>query len=348
MPVSFSDAALKRFTSDLKLKTLATRDALKSDMELYQSYIVWWNGKRRDFLTGIQHYLRDAGIDEPTVLWTGCPAEPGVSFATWDPLLVVDDPRGWSELLRKPTHVVPNRGVIRTVPISNVVSSELYRTALQSPGLNWGGWEIQHAQPADDPVTYQQIPGVLLTHAFNRTYTVADPRTMNDFRGPSGLAMIRHYSLNEHMMFDKNDAQKMNYFICDVERAGPACMMSEVLAMANGDPTMIGYLVGANFGRGFPLHVRRFNCAFLSLPALPGLVDRDASNHSEVVVRRIRTESDGTWLAVINTSPQMQSTTIKSGLTNLIDAATRLVIPNSDGSATLNLEPYSLRALHGN
>ena len=61
----------------------------------------------------------------------------------------------------------------------------------------------------------------------------------------------------------------LGYFVADIERAGPFCMMAEALAMANGDPTMIGYLVGSNYGRGFPGYVRDFNANFLALPALP-------------------------------------------------------------------------------
>ena len=57
--------------------------------------------------------------------------------------------------------------------------------------------------------------------------------------------------------------------MADVERAGPFCMQAEAVAMANGDPTMIGYLVGNNFERGFPMYVRDFNANFLALPALP-------------------------------------------------------------------------------
>ena len=89
----------------------------------------------------------------------------------------------------------------------------------------------------------------MLTHAFNRIYTVISPQTFEAFRGPSGLAIVRHYALNEHMMYDKDDQPLLNYFVTDIERAGPYCMLSEAIAMAQGDPTMIGYLVGNNFGQ---------------------------------------------------------------------------------------------------
>ena len=48
--------------------------------------------------------------------------------------------------------------------------------------------------------------------------------------------------------------------------------------MAHGDPTMIGYLVGCNFGRGFPQYVRNFNANFLALPALPSQVVPQAAS----------------------------------------------------------------------
>jgi len=242
------------------------------------------------------------GVDDPLVLFTGCPSEPGVPFHFWDPRMVTDRPDLWKTLLERPEHATESRGPIVPLTVQQVVEDDLYLKALTSPGLNWGDWEIQHSRPADDVQHYKNSAGVLLTHAFNRNYTVASPRTFDAYRTARGLAIVRHYALNENMMFDKHDKNILGYFIADIERAGPYCMMAEAHAMANGDPTMIGYLVGGNFGRGFPTYVRAFNVNFLALPALPSKVVKGAASDDEVVVRRIDTDKHGTWIAVVNTS----------------------------------------------
>ena len=302
LPVSFSEKALARFSAEARQNQPVTRESLKTDPQLYAQYIDWWGGKRREFLTALRDYLRSSGVDRATILFTGCSGEPGVPFASWDPRMVTDRPDLWLPLLQRPEHVAGDRGPIVPLTVPQVVERDLYLEALTSPGLNWGGWEVHHSRPADDPQRYRDIEGVLLTHAFNRNYTVASPRTFDAYRTPSGLAVVRHYTLNENMMFDQSDRDLLNYFVADVERAGPYCMLAEALAMAHGDPTMIGYLVGANFGRGFPEYVRNFNANYLALPALPSTLVPQATADAEVVVRRIDTDRHGTWIAVINTS----------------------------------------------
>jgi hypothetical protein len=228
--------------------------------------------------------------------------------------------------------------------IDQVVQQDLYLDALTSPGLTWGKWEIQHSRPADDPENYKQTDGVLLSHAFNRNYTVASPKTLDAFRTPSGLALIRHYSLNENMMFDKNDEDLLGYFVADIERAGPYCMMAEALAMANGDPTMIGYLVGSNFGRGFPIYVRNFNANFLALPALPSRIVPAASPDDQIIVRRIDSEQHGTWIAVINTSlDQKQNVSVAIPSGTIVDAVTGQGIQRDRDGIRLDLYPCQLR-----
>lgn len=236
---------------------------------------------------------------------------------------------------------------VRPMTVQQVVEQNLYGKALLSPPGNWGGWELDHANPKADPEAYKNIEGVLLTHPFNRIYTVASPLTLDAFRAPSGLAVIRHYSLNENMMFDRQDKPKLGYFCADMERAGPYCMMGEAMAMANGDPTHIGYLRGRNFSRGFPQYVRNFNSAFLSLPALPSLQLKDASSDGQVVVRAISTANHGTYLAIINTAMTDKSAVrVKlPGAGQVSDAASGEAIPADNGSIQLNLYPFQMRAL---
>ena len=258
--------------------------------------------------------------------------------------MVTDRPDLWQPVVERPEHAIANRGPIVPWTVDHVVDGELYLKALTSPGLNWGNWEVQHSRPADDPQHYRQTEGVLLTHAFNRNYTVASPRTFDAYRTPSGLAIVRHYSLNENMMVDKDDKNLLGYFVADIERAGPYCMMGEVLAMAHGDPTMIGYLTGSNLGRGFPQYVRDFNANFLALPALPSTVVPDAASDREVFVRRIDTAEHGSWLAVINTSlREKRQVTVALPDNRVTDAVTGEAVETVSGRIVLDMHPCQLR-----
>ncbi len=347
MPVSFADKALRKFAQDAGKSQRVTRETLQKDRQLYHHYLQWWGEQRKEFLVAVRNYLRDGGIDDPVVLFTGCPSEPGVPFHSWDPTMVTDRPELWRPILTQPEHSTGDRGAIKPLTVPQVVDTDMYLQALTSPGLTWGDWEVQHARPADDPLRYHDTPGVLLTHAFNRNYTVASPKTFDAYRTSSGLAIVRHYSLNEHMMFDKNDKEILGYFVADIERAGPYCMMAEALAMAHGDPTMIGYLVGCNFGRGFPQYVRNFNANFLALPALPSKILPRASSDSDVVVRRISTDQHGTWLAIVNTSLTAKSkVTITLPRGTVCDAVTGKKLATDGDALSIDMYPCQLRSLH--
>jgi hypothetical protein len=347
MPVSFSDAALARFSSEAAAGQSVTRVMLRDDAALYARYLDWWGGKRRDFLMAARDYLHSNGIDDATVLYTGCTGEPGVPFPTWDPRIITDRPELWQPVVERPEHQRSDRGPMVPWTVEHVVANGWYLQALTSPGLNWGDWEVHHSRPADDPRRYQDTQGVLLTHAFNRNYTVASPETFNAYRTPSGLAIIRHYALNENMMVDKEDKNLLGYFVADIERAGPCCMMAEVLAMAHGDPTMIGYLVGNNYGRGFPEYVRQFNAHFLALPALPSTVVAGAASDPEVIVRRIDTDEHGCWITLINASlhgKQQLTITLPDGPWQ--DAVTGQELETREGRIVIDMLPCQLRTLY--
>jgi hypothetical protein len=186
-----------------------------------------------------------------------------------------------------------------------------------------------------------------MTHGFNRAYTVASPKTFELFRGPAGLAIIRHHALNENMVYAKSDQPKLGYFVADMERAGPYSMLAEARAMAHGDPTHIGYLVGLNFNRGFPEYVRSFNAAFLSLPALPSEVLRGASSDPEVVVREIPTKNHGTYFSVVNVGlTRKEKVTLQLPTKGAVtDAVTGKPAASDAGKVVLSLYPCQLRAL---
>lgn len=324
LPMSFADATRERFAKEANDGKAVSREDLKKDKALLQRYEAWWFGKRRAFLNAMREYLVANGIQQPLVLYTGEAGEPGSSFNSWEGRIVTDDPAFWQPIVNQPAHIQGDKK-ITLVAVGDVLKNDMYLEGLLSPPLNWGDWEWNHANPPPDPAGYKNTPGILMTHAFNRNYTVGSPKTFDTFRGPSGLALIRHYTLNENMMFDRADKEKLGYFVADMERAGPYCMMGEALAMANGDPTEIGYLSGGNFGRGFPEYVRAFNTAFLSLPALPSRIVAGASVDGDIVVREISTNGKGTYYALVNTGlTAKQNVAIKlPGAGQLVDAVTK-------------------------
>ncbi|MCR4413153.1 MAG: hypothetical protein NUV77_12095, partial [Thermoguttaceae bacterium] len=347
LPMSFSDAARQRFAEETGLAKPVSKADLLADKSLLARYEAWWFGRRRQFLVAVRDYLRAKGLADPVVLYTAEGGEPGTPFSTWEKRIVTDDVETWKEILAAPQHRKDNRPVV-PIGLERVVREDLYLEALRAPQLNWGNWEVHHANPPADPQRYQDTPGVLLTHCINRAYTAASPKTFEAFRGPSGLAVVRHYALNENMMFDKADQPKLGYFVCDIERAGPYCMLAEALAMAHGDPTRIGYLTGGNFGRGFPRYVRDFNANFLALPALPSQRLPEACADPEVVVRAIRTPRHGTYLAVVNTGlaskPRARVRLPERG--RATDAATGSPLAAPDQTVELDLGPCQLRAIH--
>ncbi len=347
LPVSFAAATRQRFAAEANQDRPVTRADLKTDQALYIRYLKWWGEKRRAFLVAMRDYLRENGLSDAVVLFTGCPAEPGVGFHSWEPRLVTDAPDIWKPILARQNQRTAKNEIIRTMTITDVVKRDLYLEGLTAPGLNWGKWEVHHARPADDPQRYRAVDGVLLTHAFNRLYTVASSRTFDAFRTLTGLAVVRHYALNENMMFDRNDKSKLGYFVADIERAGPYCMMAEAVAMANGNPTMIGYLTGANFGRGFPFYVKNFNANFLALPALPGRRLPHASSDPEVVVRIIPTANHGTWFSVVNAGLEAKKDVIVRlpGKGPINEAVTGIRIAES-GRVPASFYPCELKAWH--
>ena len=72
---------------------------------------------------------------------------------------------------------------------------------------------------------YQDADGILMTYPFHRAYTVSSATAFDAFRTACGLAVLRHYPLNENVM-----EKKVGYFVCDVEYAGPYCMLGEARA----------------------------------------------------------------------------------------------------------------------
>ena len=347
LPIGFGDKTRERFAKEANQGQAVTREQLKADKALYARYIAWWDTKRRDFFVSMRDYLREKGVKDAIVLFTGCSSEPGKGFGDFEPRFFTDAPDVWKPVLAREENKPPLERKWQVYSPAQVAEKDIYLKALLSPGANWGSWEIQHSNPADDPATYQSVEGVMLSHPFNRLYTVSSPKTLELYRAPSGLALVRHYTLNENMMFDANDKEKLNYFVADFERAGAFCMQAEAVAMANGDPTMIGYLVGNNFERGFPLYVRDFNANFLALPALPSVRVEGACGDPAVAVRVIDAGKRGVYLSVVNTDArerkQVRVKVPGSGTVTALASGTAVAC--NGNAVTLDLRPYQLLAL---
>jgi len=256
--------------------------------------------------------------------------------------LVTDDPELWTKVMA--SALSERYTSVRVVPEIEVTQEHLYRKALLEQIRTWGNWEWQHAsRRMEDPTVLKDVDGVMLTYPFNKMYTVSDPETLEMFRAKAGLAMIRHFPLNETTM-DK----VIGYFVSDVDRPGDIGVMAEALAMANGDPWYLGYTAGHIYSRPFPDAVRRFNANFLALPALPSKRLDEAASDSEVVVRRIDAGKHGSYYAVINTAmtPKDDVTIQLSKGGEVTEAATGSSVTTNENKVTLSLAPYELRSLH--
>jgi hypothetical protein len=335
MPISFSDRCLGLFASESKRGQAPTRQQLQADKALYQAYLGWWYDRRHAFFGEIRDYLRKPEVvgDTAMLLFTGDPSEPGRLIDERG--IVTDDPSRF-----------PGE---KTIPWARIAAEGLVLKAQTGVSGTWGGWEWQHAVPQLDPQRYSTTPGVALTMAFSRQYSVADPAGMEAFRTPDGLAMIRHYPLNEHC-FDKTEAKDakdhaLGYFVSDFEEAGPYCMLAEARALAYGDPRFIGYLSANSFQRGFPEYARAFNRAFLALPAVPSTRLDKASTSKDVVVRSYPTAKHGTWYAVINTGmSDAKDVRIDVKKAKLSDACTGTVVPVKGTVVTVSLYPGQVLA----
>lgn len=355
MPVSFNDKNLRMFSAEANGGKRIARAQLSSDKALLDKYYAWWFDKRVAFFDALRDHLREQIGPQAVMLYTNDASEPGRPLPRsitgegkpngweWMQVVVTDDFATWSSALSGNTVFQ----YIKPYDIKDVVGKDMHLRALATWSENWDDkYDNVHSTPPNDPERYKDNDGVMLTYTYNKLYTVNSKNAFDAYNTKGGLAMVRHYSLNENEMSDGND-EVTGYFMCDVERSGPYSMMAEARAMANGNPTYIGALDGNSCNRGFPDYVRNFNAAFLSLPALPSEVAANASPDADVVVRAIKTPKHGTYFAVVNTSfvPKEIVVTLPAA-GNTTDAATAQPVAADGGKVTLSLYPGQLRALH--
>ena len=293
--VGFADATRARFAAEANGGKPVTRADLKADKALYGRYVEWWGGKRAAFLDALRAYLETNGVANAVAILDNDESEGGPDIADRGGIYT-DDPETWKALL-------PGK-MVTDLSDPEILGKHLFLKSLETPAATWGPWEWQHACPADDPAHYSCLTNVWIAMAFHRLFTVNDPAAFDAFRNGNGTdTIVRHYGLNENMVDDGDGHRLMGYAIADFERAGRACMMSEVNAMANGDPVNLGYLMGSVYTRGFPAPVREFNLNFLALPALRSEVVAGACADPEVVVRETdcTAQGAGRYYALVHT-----------------------------------------------
>jgi regulation of enolase protein 1 (concanavalin A-like superfamily) len=345
MPLSFSDANIAQFSQEMLGGRPLSRAQLQSTTSIYNQYIQWFFGKREGFVEDMKNYLRAQGVNkDAVVLYTSDASEPGKSYGGTSADLITENATNaaaWTAA-----------GVTNSALLTQANSESWHWKALTTPRGTYSGWEWQHADPQNDPANYAANNGAMLTYTFNKAYTLGNSAWLDAFRTQSGLAMVRHFSLNENVLSSPTGyspviTDPLGYFVTDFERTGPFCVMAEVLALAKGDPDYIGYLSATTVNRGFPEYVRAFNQAFMALPAVPSIIRSGASSNGNVVVRDYATDGFGTYLAVVNTATSDQNGVIVTlpYQADITDATTGIVLATSATTISFDLYPFQVKAL---
>ncbi|APW59726.1 hypothetical protein [Paludisphaera borealis] len=367
LPISFSDAAVARFRADFPddaLAKTASRAALiashEGDRALYNRYIAWWLTRRAGFLEALaDHLSKGLGDDMIKLMFTPWTSEqipmlrdPESGPSGHPDQVTTDDPAWWDAFARTQPDSSWFRWALSPSAFDKVVrenhygTSLIFRETIDPPHRT----ESFHSAPGGDPEHYRDSRRVMLTYPIGRLFTVASPESINSYRTKAGLAAIHHYTLNE----DDHDRTKggsnlpfdgqAGYVAADVDRAGPFVRLLEARAVAQADPTNLGMLCASSFSTGFPEYVRRFNQAYLSVPALPSTVAPGACKDAEIVVREVPAGKQSVYYYVINTSMRPKT---GAAVTFAARGSLRDLVDHRDldaGAVTLDLDPGELRS----
>lgn len=349
LPISFSDATIARFKADkagdAQAQTADQKTLIASyegDKALYRQYIDWWFGKRVQFLTALRDYLRQQlGRNDVQVLFTPWPEETlpvlheGLDGHAG---VVTDDSTWWKNYANTiddgfyKWHMMPT-------DFDTVIRENLFETDLKEQHPINGNDEQFHSAPVADPEHYKNVEDVMMTYPIGRLFTVTNPQALEDFRAASGLTVVRHTPLNEDE--DPNGSPSpfdhlVGYIATDTDHAGPNMMLVQARAIAYGDPRNLAYLCASSFSTGFPEIMRRFDQAFLAVPALPSTKLDHASSDPDVVVREIPTPKSGTYYYIVNTSMQSKAGVSVEFLAK--GSVTNLVTGEKEAGTTLKLD----------
>ena len=366
--MSFSEAALGRFRASFpndpeavavsRPKLIASYEG---DHRLYDRYLDWWLDQRAAFLNALQRHLA-AGLGDSRVplLFTPwiCEQVPLLrdpqSGRNGHPVqITTDDPPWWDALARTQPGAGWWRWALVPTAFGTVVQRNDYGRSLDfREAIGPAPWrhESFHSAPGGDPERYRTNAQVMLTFPMGRLFTVARADLLERYRTAAGLTVVHHFTLNE----DSHDRAKppgntpfdgqVGYMSVDVDRAGPHVCLMQARAVANGDPRNIGFLCASGFSSGFPAQQRRFNQAFLAVPALPSRVLPNAATDAEVVVREIAAPPHGTYYFVVNTSMQSRpAVTVRLPAVGAVRDLVEQRTPAA-GPLRLDLEPGELRS----
>lgn len=374
-PINFSDAARARYAADRNV-VAPTKSELRASSSLRADYYAWWNSKRQAYLTAIRDYIRagkagNNGISNADVLFTSYHEEglpiPAINYG--DTRVITDDTNAWSIVNGD------SRWQYRYSPVNYLtwLTDKRFETTLSAMNLpteaqltGTGAYdEMAHGTPPADPVNYQNGEGVLMTMPYGRQYTMADPALLQKFSTQKGMALVRHFPLNEddgtgNYTTDSANGSFKNwpmsghfgYFVSDVERGTPFTMLAEVKGVANADPYWIGYLSSNSFNTGAPQDLRRFNAAYLAWPAMPSVKVSSASSTSGVIVRDMVTSS-GKFVAVFNTDMTPKTgvqinigVTRMGSVTSVQDRVTLQSLAVTAGKLTLDLQVADFKVFY--
>ncbi len=351
-PISFADETLARYGKDAGTSP-PTRAQLAADGTLLQKYYGWWFGKRRAYLLAIRDYLKQTVSPSAAVLFTSYIEEalkvpqstdvwtPTDDLASWKtvnatlPWQYRFNPTDWQKFVADGKY--PEMILRMTPPSAQVLANH--------------GPENDHSAPPADPKDFANDDDVYMAMPFSRLFTTSNAAGLDAFRSKSGLAIVRHFNLNEEdgdnpSAPDGPMSKKLGYFVTDVDHTGPYSMLAEARAVANGDPRFIGYLASSSFNRGFPEYTRAFDAAYLALPALPSTRVDGAASDPEIVVRKIETPKYGTYYAVVSTSmvdkKDVKVTLAAAGA--VYDLVTNGTVARAGDAVTLSFYPGQLYA----
>lgn len=351
-PISFADETLARYGKDAGTAP-PTRDQLKADGTLLKKYYAWWFGKRRAYLLAIRDYLKQTVSPSAAVLFTSYVEEALKVPEPTDVWTPTDDVAGWKTVnATLPWQYRFNPTDWQKFVDDGKFPEMILRMTPPSAQTLANKWpENDHSAPPADPQDFKNDDDVYMAMPFSRLFTTSSAAGLDAFRSKSGLAMVRHYNLNEEDG-DNPSAQegpmskKLGYFVSDVDRTGPYSMLAEARAVANGDPRFLGYLASSSFNRGFPEYTRAFDAAYLALPALPSTRVDGAASDPEIVVRKIETPKYGTYYAVVSTSlvAKKDVKVTLAAVGTVYDLVTNGTVARAGDAVTLSFYPGQLYA----
>jgi hypothetical protein len=377
LPMGFAESTLNRFKAenpgDSEIQT-TTQDTMIASYEssnptLYTKYVNWWFEKRKSFLMALRDYLRDEhGVRDAQILLTPYSTEAvpvlqkvGQYFSHIGIVVDEDPATFWTPFFNSlPVNSEKYRWQPTTyasvVSATNGFTSLFdYAIRVQRPINHPSSYfaEVFHSTPVPDPERYTSVDGVSMTYPIGRLFTVADPDLMHDFRSGSGLTVVRHYPLNEDDWdyeakgYPSPFTGQLGYLSVDCDRAGHHMLLTQARAIAHADPRNLAYLSASSFAPGFPEIMRRFNQAFLAVPALPTtlVTGTAAPSDPNVYMRYVTTPGQGTYIYVVNTSwsPVTNVAVNLPETGNTVkDLVTNETLPGK--SLTLDLDPAELRS----